>query len=499
VKLLHKIWKKRKLFIVDSFFVFVALFYFLFFVNRGFVVGDEGYYVHYAERIAQGQIPYKDFVLQYTPGYFYLLAVLYKVFGAQLLVGRFVSLITCILILIFTLILLRVYKIKSLLFHIVTALVVISLGYPLLHLPLVIWICVLISLLLVFFLIKWKREKQYSTVTVLGILLACVFLTKQNVGAIFILLTNGIIIFNNKKYWKQTSITLLILNSIWLLAGGLLVGVYFLYVGNINGIITMFAMSKQFIDTYPFTYPSLTNILQPTGFFKLLPYYFPLFIFCTFLLAVTRTKVIWEKGIFILFALSGFFVTVYPASDLLHVYPYLGTTVVASLVFYYKKSGFKYILGLSMIFILLGFYLTFFTQSYRYEGYFLKQNSPLHLPKTQGILVDYSNYGIANIPNLYTFIQEHTKRTDYIFVYPFAPLLYFALDRQNPTGIVQFVLLEAPDAVYSEDRVIEEIKGKHVKYIIGAGPYINDKKISKFIQRQKKVYIAGPFVVYEVR
>jgi hypothetical protein len=499
VKPLLALWKKRKLFIIDSFLVLFGFIYFLFFVNKGIVLSDEGYYLHYAERIASGQVPYKDFVLQYTPAYFYLLALLYKIFGAQILVGRFLSVFFCMGILFGSLVLLKLYKIKSVPFHILSGLTLIALGYPLLHVPIVIWSCVLYAMLLVIFYIIWHREKRILFIFLLSTILAVTLLTKQNVGFVFIILINGLVLMSENKDWKKLLQLVFFLNIVWVLFISLLIFTYWATAGNISGILAMFRISKQFIDTYPFTYPPLTYLFEPTGIFKLLPYYYPIIYFILVIYTMVKKKINWEKCAFALVVLSGFFVTVYPASDLIHVYPFLGISLVSSLVFFYKEKFYIYIAGICMVFILMGLYLTFFTKSYRYEGYFLKETTPLNLPKTKGILVDYSDRGIYNIPPLYKFIQQHTKKNDYIFVYPFSPMLYFLLDRQNPTGIVQFQLLEAPDSVYSENRVLREIKNKRVKYIIGAGPYINDKKISKFIQQQKKVYTAGPFVVYEIR
>lgn len=499
MKRLHAIWKKRKLLIIDSFLVILGFSYYLFFVNKGLVLSDEGYYVHYAERIANGQVPYKDFILQYSPGYFYLLALFYKIFGTQILVGRFVSLITCVGILIATQVLLRFYKIKLLRFHILASLTIISLGYPLLHIPLVIWVCVLISLFLVMCFLKWRREENFLYVGLIGLLLSMAILTKQNVGIVFIVLLNCFILLSGWKRWGITIRALAILNAIWIGIVGLLVFAYFVYVGNITGILAMFALSKQFLDTYAFTYPSLTYLFQPTGIFKLLPYYFPIVCLFLVLFSLKKRSINLDKLFFITITLTGFFVTVYPASDLLHAYPFLGILIVSSLIYFYKKFSFYFLLPITLVFILLGFYITFFMQSYRYEGYFLKETAPLSLPKTTGITFDPEDNGIKNLIPLNNFFQKYTKKGDYIFVYPFSPMLYFVLDRQNPTGVVQFVLLEAPDSVYSGNRVIEELKQKRVRYIIGAGPYKSDQKISKFIQQQKKVYTVGPYDVYEIR
>src|SRR5690349_12750683 len=48
-----------------------------------------------AERILAGEIPYRDFWTMYAPGQFYLLALLFKIFGAHLLVEVVASSIIC--------------------------------------------------------------------------------------------------------------------------------------------------------------------------------------------------------------------------------------------------------------------------------------------------------------------------------------------------------------------------------------------------------------------
>lgn len=490
---------KKRLVVVDLCFILLAFFYYLFFVNKGLVLADEGYYVHYAERIANGQIAYKDFLLQYSPGYFYLLAGLYKIFGMQILVGRFLSLSICLLILASVLALLHVQKITSVKIHILVALTVISLGYPLLHIPLVIWPCVLFAVLLDITYLLWLQKNKTRYLLVLGLLLALTLFFRQNIGVVFFIVINAIVVLSKKGTVMEILKRLLSINSVFAVFTSLWIYLFFIATNNLSGIITFFAYNKQFISTYHFSYPPLTYLLQPTGFFKLLPYYYPIIVGLSIVVTIIKRKVNWEQLPFVCIALAGFFTTVYPASDLLHVYPFLSLCIVSSLLFFYKKKAYPLIISVMIIFILLGVYLTFFTQSFRYEEYFLRETYGLHLPKTKGILVDKSDYTRPSLVPLTRFINSHTKKNDYIFVYPFAPMLYFVLDRQNPNGIVQFILLEAPNEIYSEDKVLQEIKQHHVKYVIVAGGYKYDRKISKFIQQQKEVYKVGPYIVFEIK
>ncbi|MCL5998623.1 MAG: hypothetical protein M1546_21580, partial [Chloroflexi bacterium] len=54
---------------------------------------DEGLIVLGAERVLNGQIPYRDFWTMYGPGQIYILAGLFKLFGVSLITERIYDLI----------------------------------------------------------------------------------------------------------------------------------------------------------------------------------------------------------------------------------------------------------------------------------------------------------------------------------------------------------------------------------------------------------------------
>src|SRR5216683_394039 len=49
---------------------------------------DEGILLQGAQRILDGQVPYRDFFSFYTPGSFYFVAAVFKVFGDAFVVAR---------------------------------------------------------------------------------------------------------------------------------------------------------------------------------------------------------------------------------------------------------------------------------------------------------------------------------------------------------------------------------------------------------------------------
>ncbi len=68
---------------------FAQLVYLLLDLYRPLNLNDEGVVVYGAARILNGDVPYRDFwMVGYTPGQFYMLAGLFKVFGASVVVER---------------------------------------------------------------------------------------------------------------------------------------------------------------------------------------------------------------------------------------------------------------------------------------------------------------------------------------------------------------------------------------------------------------------------
>src|SRR5262245_51610493 len=53
------------------------------FINRGLGLPILGYNISSAERVLQGEIPYRDFLYNYTPGVLWINALLMRLFGAS--------------------------------------------------------------------------------------------------------------------------------------------------------------------------------------------------------------------------------------------------------------------------------------------------------------------------------------------------------------------------------------------------------------------------------
>jgi len=485
---------KHKLLEIALFFV--ALIYYLFFVNKGLVLFDEGYFVHSADRILSGEMPYKDFSLQYGPAYFYTLALFLKLFGSSIIAERFFVLTICLAILGVTFLIINKLRATSYPVILLSLLCVVAYGYPLINIPNIMWANVLTALLTTLIYLHWHsahNRRKYTYLVIMGILLALSLSLKQNIGVVSLGMFNLFILFSKKRPILQAIQDLVIVNGICILPT--LGWIYYFFLrDNIYGLLAVVEFSKKFAQSIPFTIPPLTFITQPLGIFKLLPYYAPI-VFAIFLFGyLFRKTKDWQKLAFALMAVTGFAVAIFPQSDLLHVYPFLGSVLVALLLFGYQSRLKFFIISLIFIHILIGFYLTLFTKSYRYEPLYSKMNTPLPLPKTAGILVEKQQ--AANIIALSDFMKTHTKQNEYILVYPYAPMLYFILERKNPSK--DPIYHQRTWHFYDDRIILNDMKQKNVKFIVVAGDYIFDADLSRFIQKQKKVFSSELFLVYQI-
>src|SRR6266571_1517587 len=64
----------------------------VFFHFRGVIFYDEGYILNSALRVAHGEVPYRDFDVNYTPFSFLIVTVFFKLFGESVFAGRLAAL-----------------------------------------------------------------------------------------------------------------------------------------------------------------------------------------------------------------------------------------------------------------------------------------------------------------------------------------------------------------------------------------------------------------------
>jgi hypothetical protein len=74
-------WPLRLAFAVGSVYLLLAIF-------QRLIIYDEGLVIYSAERVARGEIPYRDFWAVYAPAQFYTLAGIFRLFGFSILTER---------------------------------------------------------------------------------------------------------------------------------------------------------------------------------------------------------------------------------------------------------------------------------------------------------------------------------------------------------------------------------------------------------------------------
>ncbi len=354
------------------------------------------------------------------------------------------------------------------------------------------WPTVLISILLVISSILYFQNKNIRYLFFSGVFIALLFSLKQNFAVFYMIFYNLLFLIKDRKNIKEVFRRLFIVNLTWsALTFSLLY--YFFVKDNLTGFIDYINFSSNFIASYAFSYPPITNVFKPLGFFKLIPYYLPFIVLIVTLIFSFKKKVDWKIVLFSLSSCLGFFVSIYPQSDLLHVFPFFGLVLVSLILLFYKNKVFKYIMVFVLLCISIGFYLTFFQNIY--ENHYLKDNASISLEKAKGILVEESQ--AKTIELIEEFLNKNTKKNDYVLFYPYHPLFYFIFERKNPSKDPTYYVRAW--RFYDDDKIISEIRQKKTKYIIAYGPYAFDTKLSDFIIKQKKVISFGSVVIFEIQ
>lgn len=467
--------------------LFFAFLYYFFFINKGIVLYDEGYYAHIADRILRGEVPYKDFFLQFSPGYFYLLAFAFKLFGEQIITERILVLFICLLNIFIILKLGEKFSLSGYLSKTLFLLASVSFGFPLINnSSLLAWISVLISLVTTYFLVEWYEGRTFKSLILFSSFVTLMFFVKQNLGLYFLILVNIFILTVSVKKIRD----LVILNFSFF--GLSLAWLYVFLLKNSSNFINFIEFNRRYAGIYKLSYPWLSLVKNPLDLLKLLPYYSPILLLILLYINKNKENI---RVIPVLVALVGFFGTVFPTSDLLHVYPFYGFVLIAGLIFLSKGKYHKLWVGISILSIAIGFYLTIFREYYRYQEKYTLQDTRLNLPRTVSIYVDkpLSN----SLTSTHSFLERNTVRGDYIFAYPFSPMFYFIFQRDNPS----YYSIYYPGYLsYGQERgVIKELKGKKLRYIIVRSDYKFHSPLSEFIQAQRLVYNTGDIKIFKLK
>jgi hypothetical protein len=175
---------------------------------------DEGIVVQGAQRILDGQLPYRDFFSFYTPGSFYLTALLFTVFGDSLLVARTALVFFGAMFPVFTYVL--AHRTCSRHISLFVAVLVAMNSAPYRFLVLHNWDSTFWACLSVFCAVRWLESSTWNWAFATGTLASFTFLFEQSKGAgLFLGLTLAFVITApfGKKFLNNLPI--LALGAIW--------------------------------------------------------------------------------------------------------------------------------------------------------------------------------------------------------------------------------------------------------------------------------------------
>lgn len=428
-------------------YVFVTLFSFLvliFFFNRGFAYYDEGFIVHAAQRVLQGQIPYRDFDLIYTPGTVFLTAAVFKLFGESILTGRVLSLLVSLLA--GYLIYLICYRAtKNSLSSFFVVLIYLAWGPTHINFP---WPSMfalttgLITLLLI---------PNYLLV---GALTFITFFMKQNFGiAVFFSLIISIGL--NVKLRKLETLVKFFLG---ILIGTAVFLAYLLLTGSFQDFLSniyFYTIKRIFLE-------GVASTSFPTGL-KGIFYLIPASVSLGAFFLVRKKPNLLILPIFTLFF---YIFGIRPTTDYPHLVVLMAMAGIPLAVSYVGNryvNSLQIIIGIIIVFV--GFYTALFKNYYRWDSPLVKQKYFIAEPKAR-IFVDLKFKKV--IPEVVSEIKKNTEKNDYIFIFPNAPIFYFLTGRRNPTRYIN--LPQYLHTTEQEREVINNLKMKRVRLILTNEP-----------------------------
>lgn len=451
-----------------------------FFYSRGFIPHDEGWIINPAQRISQGEIPYRDFHYIYTPAVAYLIGLGFKLFGASILLSRLITMAVSLLTIYILMLLTQSITKKKYAYLIPTTIYIvwlpihINFAWPIVY-------SILSGLATCLLLLIFRRKRLFYLIFLAGITTGLTILFKQNIG--FALLLNNVIFFLFEQKLRKKIYIFLYLFGVTFLPIILCIYFYFNHalIPFINDMY--FFIIKEFIlkglQSTPFIYPDIWY----KEAVKALLYLFPLLISITSAIFTFKKN----KSFVFLATFSGFYylLGIRPTTDFMHLVPLLSITgIPLLLVLFYANNRFVKI-ACSLIFIssiMLGLYSALFMNYYRWDTPIIHQNLYTSSPRL-GVLTDAKYHEI--IPTIDDYIESHTTQKSYLFIYSFSPSFYLLTDRKNPT---KFIYL--PISLLSNNdqkEIIQNLTNKNVPIVLTDIDIKDEKsKIADYIKSNYK-------------
>lgn len=402
---------------------------------------DEGTMLVGAERVLNGDIPYKDFSTAYAPGQVTILAKLFKLFGTSVTTARIYDILTKTLLSMSIFFVVRflsssIFALTGWAMSLIWIIYKSNVVYPM-------YLFFLITFMSVYLLLLYMKHDKVQLVALCGILtaLSILFRIELGVPAAVCIIT---LLILRKLLGVQTSWAPLF----YYLAGGLVAGlpllIYYDYTVTLELLFTETVMNPiAFLENRGFPYPSLNRNTLPFYVFPLVP--IAGFV-ASMVLIKRRNDNVLAYGVFFLSAFGILCLNqARVRSDMIHLLPVaLNCMILAPVLLYTLPKiipmSIKAFRTVCVIFALV-FSITLYKPA---------QAIMLVLERTNGFVMEVTNPDIDrarystifnNIKFLAPYVKENTSKDDYIYVgvknhdkfIKNDPLIYFLAERKIPT------------------------------------------------------------------
>jgi hypothetical protein len=403
----------KKVFILISLFLISSAFH-IKIININFNPYDEAVILIGAERILHGEIPYRDFFSQYTPGQYYILALIFKIFGISVLVERIYdialkSLLSISIFLIINLLSSYRYALIGWAFSLIWGGHINFPAYPVYPAILFINMCIYSILL-------YLRQKRIFYIHLSAIFIVFSGLFRHDMGGMaFIMIT--LILFIIRYTDERPSYTFLIHFVITTLIVTLPFIIYFALKSDIKAIVDhliIFPLSN-FQKFQSIHYPRYLS-------FHTLPFFaFPIILFTGFIIAIVLMRKkefnITTQGILLISLVGGtFMIQAIGRSDIVHLLPVgLMSVMLAPILLFVIRPKLGIHRETPLIILFIAFFciilyrpLKMRIASFPYQ-YIIKEVNP-DIPRAR-----YTKLRDNEIKKVISFIKQNTTRNEFIY------------------------------------------------------------------------------------
>lgn len=448
---------------------------FTFFSTRGMVTHDEGYILNSAQKILEGQLPYRDFHFVYTPLSIFATAFSFLIFSPSILASRILMIIINLLtsLLIYKTVMLatknKLYATLAVLIFAAWGPSHINFSWPVMYAIFTLFLCI-------YLLLKFNGTRNNLYLFGAGMSVFLVFLAKQNFG---MAIPISVIIFFAIKHARSAKYILpFTYGYIW---GIIIFGLYLLstksfapFLNDFNDFTIKRILINDRLST-SFIYPDSPVLMILRTFVYLLPAILSLTAFILLFIRRRFHLLFIPVSIFIFYIVG-----IRTTTDYVHLAPLLSLTgIPIALYLRYNISSTARIilLFLSVGIIFTGFHTALFKGYYRWDSPLIKHSIFSNNPKVNIFLNSKSSQEFSDLEKI---ANTYTREGDYIFVNSYNPMIYFITGRRESTKN-NFLTTEINQNKYYEE-VLGNLIAKEIKIILLDHKSLESSPIKKYIK-----------------